>query len=156
MLPDACLAHLTARLHLAECGGYAERTIEVYSRKYHTLTFDTHHIARWEVGNEEHIFADELFWLVESSYTAEDCALGACTVVDCELQKFLALLHFFAVQNVSNTNVELLEIVERNIFLDRFCHIAGCFVRLFGVFELLELGVDSLVFNLLEQQVWCV
>ena len=33
---------------------------------------------------------------------------------------------------------------------------AGCFVCLFGVFEFLELSVDSFVFNLLEQQVWCV
>ena len=63
------LSNLAAWFHFAKCGGYAERTIEVYGRKYHALALYAHHLAWREVGNEKHIFARELFRLVVSSNT---------------------------------------------------------------------------------------
>ena len=64
-LGEYVLPHLTTRLHLTECRGDAERTVEVEGGENHALALDAHHLAGSEVGNEQHILAYELFRLVD-------------------------------------------------------------------------------------------
>ena len=58
------LSYLATWLYLAQEGGNVEAAIEIYGRENHALALDAHHLARGKVGNEEHVLADELLWLV--------------------------------------------------------------------------------------------
>ena len=49
-------------------------------------------------------------------------------------------------------DVHLLECLEVDVLLDGSCYVSCCLVCLLGVLELLQLGVDGVVLNLLEEQ----
>ncbi len=49
-------------------------------------------------------------------------------------------------------DIEFLEIIEANLWLDRLSLIRSLLVSLLGVSELLELSFDNLILNLLEEQ----
>ena len=94
------LAYLASALHLIQSCGYGEIAVEVYGREYHTVRFLAHHLAGLEVGNEEHTLAHKLLGLVPLSYARQDGAVLAATIVQSELEQFLALLDFFFLYSV--------------------------------------------------------
>ena len=53
---------------------------------------------------------------------------------------------------MSNTDVEFLEVFERNVLLDWFSLVGSGFVSLLSLFQLTQLSLDSLILNLLEEQ----
>ena len=93
--PSSCvLTDLRTRLHILCCGHYAQTLVCIHSAENHTLTLNAHHGAWSEVGHEQDTLADEfLRLLVEGSDTRTDSTVCTRTVVDSELQEFLALLH---------------------------------------------------------------
>ena len=106
------LSHLAAGFHLVEHRSHMERVIKVDGRQNHALALDAHHLARSEVGYEEHILADELLRLVVSRDARKNGAVYARAVVDSELQELLRLLYLLAVLDMTDADVELLECVE--------------------------------------------
>ncbi len=54
------LSYLTSLLYLAKERGHVEASVEVDSTQNHTLTLDTHHLARCKVGYEQYVLADQL------------------------------------------------------------------------------------------------
>ena len=125
---------------------------EIDSRENHSLTLYAHHLARFEVSHEEHPLSDELFRFVECSYAAEDSAVVTASVVDGKLQQFLRFLHFLAVFDEADADVELLKVFKRYVVLDGSGFIGCCLVGFLGGFELVELLLNDIVFNLFKQQ----
>lgn len=151
------LSHLAARLHPTQEGGDGEASIEVEGREDHATTLDAHHFAGSEVGDEEHVLADQLLGLIVLGDTREDGAVRARSVVDGKLQELVALLHRVAVLDVTHTDVELLPLAEIDVRLDRCRLVVGSsllgLVGLLRGSELVELLLDDLVLDLLEEQV---
>ena len=92
------LTYLTARFDIFRCRHHAEALVGIHGRENHALTLDTHHLAGCEIRHEENAFADEFLGiLIEGSDTGADGAISTRTVVDGELQEFLAFLHLLTV-----------------------------------------------------------
>lgn len=151
------LSHLAAGLHPTQEGGDGEASIEVEGREDHATTLDAHHFAGSEVGDEEHVLADQLLGLIVLGDTREDGAVRTRSVVDGKLQELVAFLHRVAVLDVTHTDVELLPLAEIDVRLDRCRLVVGSsllgLVGLLRGSELVELLLDDLVLDLLEEQV---
>ena len=145
------LSNLASRLHLVERCCDAETAVKVDSTKDHPLTFNAHHLARSKVCHEKNIFTDELFRLIIGCNTTENGAVCATSVVDSELQKLLALLHFPAVFDVTHADIQFLKVVESHFFLYRFGLISSGFIGFLGGSKLVELILNDVIFNLIEQ-----
>ena len=80
----------------------------------HTLRGNTHHRARREVRDGDAGFANQFFRLIILMDAGEDDAVGACAVIEGELEKLLGLLHGFAIYDLDRTKIGLGEGVEVN------------------------------------------
>lgn len=146
------LADLGAWLDGTERRRHAQRAVIVFGRKYHALALDAHQSARCEVGNEEHVAAYEFLRRVIFGNARHDGALLPAAVVKGEFQEFVGLLHLLAVHDVTHADVQLLPLVEGDVFLDRFGLAGGGFIGLLGGLQLLQLALDGLVVYLFKQQ----
>src|SRR5574344_921342 len=113
---DVChsLSYLTAWFHFAQCGSDGKTAIKVDSTQNHTLTLNAHHLTRREIGYEEYILANQLIRFIVGSNTAQDSTVSTATVIDGELQQFLALLHHLAVSEMTDTDIQFLESLKGN------------------------------------------
>ena len=55
---------------------------------------------------------------------------------------------------MAHANVELLEIIKANLWLDRCSLVFSLLISLLGVSEFLQLFLDDLILNLFEEQLW--
>ena len=85
------------------------------SGEEHTVRLNAHHRSRREVCDRDQGLADELFRLIISVNTGENCAVCTCAVVQSELEKLLALLNSDAVLNLNCTEIGLGECLEINV-----------------------------------------
>ena len=99
-------------------GGDGKGAVEVLGREYHALGDEAvFELARGKVGHEEDLFAHELFGLVPLADATDDGPI-LNSVGNLELQEFLHLGHSFALEDRTHTDVELLEVLEGDGFLD--------------------------------------
>ena len=96
------------------------------------------------------MLAHEFFWFIVGS-DATDNGTAVQTVIDFEFQQLFHLRHTFALQHSADADVQLLEIVKTNDFLDRFGFVVGFFVGFFDGFQFVQLELDGLILNLLKQ-----
>ena len=85
----------------------------------HTVTLNAHHRSRREVCDGDEGLADELFRLIISVNTGENCAVCACAVVQSELEELLGLLHSDAVLDLHCTEIGLTESLEIDVFCEQ-------------------------------------
>ena len=76
-------------------------------RNQHSLGINAHHLSRRQVHDCNHGLANQLLRLVILVNTAQNDAIFAFSVIQCELQELLALLHGFARQNLHRTEIRL-------------------------------------------------
>ena len=79
------LAHLHPRLDRSGRTDDHQATVGIFGAEYHALALYSHHLARSEVGDEEHILAHEVIGLVVLGNAREDGTVGARAVVDGKL-----------------------------------------------------------------------
>ena len=119
--PSSCvLTDLRTRLHILCRGHHAQALVCIHSAENHALTLNAHHGAGSEVGHEQDALANQFLWLlIEGSDTRTDGTVCTRTIINSELQEFLTLLHLLTVFYQTNTDVELLEVLEAYGILDR-------------------------------------
>ena len=146
------LADLRAGFDVVLHGGDTDGAIPILGGENHAFTDETVlELTRSKVGNEEHLLADELFWLIPLADTADDGAFVE-SIVDEELEELLHLWHAFTFKDSSHADVELLEVVEADGFLDWGCLCVGSEVCLASGFQFVELELDDIIFNLFEKE----
>ena len=119
------LANLGASFDVVFYGGHADGAVPILGGENHAFTDETVLELTWsEIGNEEHLLADELLWLIPLADAADDSAFVE-SIVDEELEELLHLWHAFTFKDSSHTDVELLEVVEADGFLDWGCLCVG-------------------------------
>ena len=135
-------------------GGDADGAVPILGGENHAFADKAIlELTRCKVGNEEHLFADELLRFVPLTDAADDSALVE-SVLDEELEELLHLWHALTLKDSSHADVELLEVVVTNGFLDRICLCVGSEVCLASCFQFVELELDDIVFNLFEKKRW--
>ena len=116
------------------------------------MAFNAHELAGSQVGDEEHVLADELPGFIVFGDAAHDSALLSAAVIDGELEQLVGFFHFLAVQDVAHADIQFLEILKGNVLLDGLGFVGLFLVLPFGLGQLLQLSLYGLVLYLLEQQ----
>ena len=143
---------MAARLHFLEQCGHTQVAVVVLGRKNHSFTDESVLELAWsEVCHEEHLLAYQLLRLIPLTDAAHDSAVLQA-VGNLKLKQFLHLRHTLALKHGSYTNVELLEVVEADCFLDMLCLIVCCLIGFNGIGQFLLLEGNHVIFNLAEQQ----
>ena len=119
---------MTSPLDFFEGCGDAEVAVVIDGRENHTPALLAHHLARGKVGNEKDTLAYQLFRLIPLGDTAQDGALFVAAIIKDKLQSFLTFLHLLATLDDTNTNIKLLEILERDDVFHRSSLIGSLFV----------------------------
>ena len=97
------------------------------------------------------MLAHKLFGFVPLADATDDSTVLQ-TVGNLKLQKFLHLGHAFTLQHGADADVEFLEVIERDCFLDRLCLIVCHFVGLNGILQLLDLSGYDIILYFREQK----
>ena len=113
-------ADLTAGSHGTGGADYGQRAVGIDGAHDHALRFDTHHLAGLEVCHETYFLADKLGWILIALGDAAEYHAFLHAVVDQELKQFLRLLDLGAFKYFADTDIDLLEVIERAHRFPRF------------------------------------
>ena len=149
------LFHFASRLNFAQYGSYGQRTVVVFGRENHTFADEAVlELARSQVGDEQYLFAYQLFGFVVLGDAAYDGTVLQ-TVGNLELEQLLHLGYGRTFEYGTYTDIELLELFERDDGLHGVSLVVGCLVGFLRSQQLVYLCLDGFVVNLLEQQFGC-
>lgn len=134
-------------------GGEQDKAaVFILGTENHALTLDTLELARGEVGNETDLFANERLRVGVVFGNAADDGSRSHSILNLELQQFVGLGDLLAFEDGTHTDVHLAKVVDgdRGFHFGRFPCVE--FVLDLGGLQLVDLGLDGLVADLLEEE----
>ena len=129
-----------------------EATVFILGTENHALTLDTLELARREVGDEADLLADEFLGFGVVFGNAADDGSRSHSILNLELQQFVGLGDLLAFEDGTHTDVHLAKVVDgdRSFHLGRLPGVE--FILDLGGLQLVDLGLDGLVADLLEEE----